>query len=403
MFSLPQQVINLLEKLEAAGFEAFIVGGCVRDLLLGIPPTDYDITTSATPDEMLEVFKENRVIKTGLKHGTLTVIRDNRPFEITTYRIDADYTDNRHPDKVIFTRSLKEDLARRDFTVNAMAYHPKTGLIDEFGGKKDLKNKLIRTVGDADKRFSEDALRIMRGIRFCSVLDFDMEEKTADAIIKNKNLLANVSRERICCELIKLLCGANAGNYLNAFAKVFNVILPEAAHNISNPNRTKIISSLPRVPHLRLTELFDDADTCVTALKRLRLDNSTINKTAKLVKYRNLEIEAIKSSIKKCLNTLSEESFFELIELQRAEGIIKNDKYSILYQLANKIKSNNECYSLNTLAISGKDLLGLGIKSGAEIGCLLNLLLDAVINEKAENEKTALLNYLKEYRQLHNQ
>lgn len=403
MFSLPTQVNSILNKLNSAGFEAYIVGGCVRDLLLGITPTDYDITTSATPDEMLEIFKENRIIETGIKHGTLTVIEDDMPFEITTYRIDDDYTDNRHPNAVVFTRSLSKDLARRDFTVNAMAYHPKKGITDNFDGIVDLKSKLIRTVGNPNERFLEDALRIMRGIRFASVLDFDIEEKTADAIIQNKNLLKNVSNERICSEFIKLLCGKNAGKYLKAFAEVVNVILPEAAQNISKSNFSKTINSLPSLPHIRLAAVLSDADVAVSALKRLRLDNATINKIQKLLKHRYLKINPNKSCIKKHFNMLTSESFFELITLQRADGLLTDDEYNKLTLLANKIIDNNECYSLSALAVTGNDLLSLGMKSGADIGSSLEFLLDAVINEKVKNQKDDLINYLSKNKKIQNQ
>lgn len=402
MFRLPIQVNSILNKLNLAGFEAYIVGGCVRDLLLGITPTDYDITTSATPNEMLELFKENRIIETGLKHGTLTVIEEGMPFEITTYRIDDDYTDNRHPNTVVFTRSLSLDLARRDFTINAMAYHPEKGITDKFDGIGDLKNKLVRTVGDPDERFLEDALRIMRGIRFASVLDFNIEEKTADAIIKNKDLLKNVSNERICSEFIKLLCGENAGKYLIAFAEVINVILPEATQNILKSGFFKTINTLPRIPHIRLAALLSDADVATSALKRLRLDNATISKIQKLLKYRNLKISPDKSSIKKHFNILTSESFFELIKLQRADGMLTDDEYNALTLLANKIIDGNECYSLGALAVTGKDLLNLGMKSGADIGNALDFLLNSVMDEKVKNQKNDLINYLSENQKTQN-
>ena len=207
---LPEKVKKIISMLEDSGFEAFAVGGCVRDSLLGKEPTDYDITTSALPEETKEVFKNEHIIETGIKHGTVTVLMESEPFEITTFRIDKDYLDNRRPEKVLFTRSLEEDLARRDFTINAMAYSEKTGLIDVFGGASDLEHGIIRTVGDANARFNEDALRIMRALRFSSVLGFEIEEKTAFSVFKNRKLLKNISAERIFSELKKLICGKDA-------------------------------------------------------------------------------------------------------------------------------------------------------------------------------------------------
>ena len=204
---LPDNVKKAISMLESEGFEAYAVGGCVRDSLLGKIPTDYDVTTSALPEETKQVFKNEHVIETGIKHGTVTVLIEHQPIEITTFRIDKDYSDNRHPEKVEFTRSLKEDLARRDFTVNALAYSEKTGIIDVFGGISDLEHGIIRTVGDADTRFSEDALRIMRALRFSSVLGVEIEEKTALSLHKNRGLLNNISEERLSSELNKLLCG----------------------------------------------------------------------------------------------------------------------------------------------------------------------------------------------------
>ncbi|MBS7361095.1 MAG: tRNA nucleotidyltransferase, partial [Oscillospiraceae bacterium] len=223
---LPPNVKKAISLLESAGFEACAVGGCVRDSLLRKTPDDWDITTSASPEQMKEVFSSFHCIETGIRHGTLTAVIGS-PLEITTFRLDGEYEDNRHPKSVEFTSDLSADLARRDFTVNAMAYSPSQGLSDPFGGQEDLKNHIIRCVGEADRRFNEDALRILRGLRFASVLDFEIEDKTAESIHKNKVLLKNISVERISKELMRLICGAGAHRVLSGFADVLFEIMPE--------------------------------------------------------------------------------------------------------------------------------------------------------------------------------
>ena len=227
MIKLPTNVLLAISMLEKAGYEAFAVGGAVRDSLLGKEASDFDITTSAFPHETKKVFEGFNVIETGIKHGTVTVIFDGEPLEITTYRIDGEYADNRHPSEVTFTKNVEDDLARRDFTINAMAFNPVRGLVDPFGGAEDLKNGIIRTVGDGEKRFSEDALRILRCIRFASVLGFNIEEKTAVNAKKMVSLLDNVSAERIFVELKKLICGKNAGRILLEFPEIITKIVPE--------------------------------------------------------------------------------------------------------------------------------------------------------------------------------
>ncbi|MBQ4122015.1 MAG: hypothetical protein IJD35_08370, partial [Clostridia bacterium] len=218
---------TLLEQLNQNGYEAFVVGGCVRDMLMGITPHDYDITTSATPDEVKRVFENYHVIETGLKHGTVTVMVNGEPVEITTYRIESTYSDSRHPDGVMFTRSLTEDLARRDFTVNAIAYNPTVGIVDPFDGQQDIQKKILRCVGIPHERFSEDALRILRLLRFASVLGFEIEAETADAAFCLKKKLVHVSAERIQVELCKLLCGKGAGKVLVEYCEILSAVIPE--------------------------------------------------------------------------------------------------------------------------------------------------------------------------------
>ena len=267
---LPAGVSRALTMLESAGFEAFIVGGCVRDALRGITPKDYDITTSALPEETKSVFRDWRVIETGIQHGTITVVMDGMPLEITTYRTEGTYSDNRHPDSVSFTASLREDVARRDFTMNAIAYSPTRGMIDHFGGAEDIRRGIIRCVGDPATRFREDALRMMRGIRFASVLGFAIEKNTAAAIHENKERIPTVSAERIRVELTKLLCGANVKNVLMDWWDVIGTVIPEILpmHGFDQKTPYHIydvwehtavaVSNIPPDPHLRLCALLHD-------------------------------------------------------------------------------------------------------------------------------------------------
>ena len=439
MFVLPSQVEFALNKLNAAGYEAFIVGGCVRDILRGVAPSDYDITTSAEPEQTKAVFSGGRIIETGLKHGTVTLLKEDTPLEITTYRIDGDYTDNRRPDSVIFTKTLTEDLARRDFTVNAMAYSPKTGITDAFGGEDDLKNGIIRCVGDADRRFNEDALRIMRALRFASVLGFEIEEETKKSIFKNKNLLKNISAERIATELIKLLSGKNARSVIVDYFEVLEVILPEISgmkgfdqknrwHVYDILNHTAlVVEKSPATPVLRLVALLHDCGkvdsfsmdergvghfyghpevSCKkakTALARLKLDNATTAFVLTLIKYHDTPVEPTKPAVKGLLKLLGADLFFSLMDIKRADNLAQNLKLTKdelktidnIESIAKEIIKNKECFSLKDLAVKGNDLINIGIPEGSELGKKLEFLLDAVINERVENKKEALLKLLK--------
>lgn len=226
---MPQGAKKILDTLGRNGFEAYIVGGCVRDSLLGSKPNDWDITTNALPEQIAACFPEHTLVLNGIRHGTVGIVEDGVLFEATTYRVDGTYSDNRRPDSVAFTPRLEEDLCRRDFTVNAMAYNERDGLIDCFGGRSDLNKRLIRCVGEPEKRFEEDALRILRALRFASKLDFAIEKKTANAVLKEKDRLLNIANERIAKELLSLLCGQGAGRVLREFPQVFFVFLPELA------------------------------------------------------------------------------------------------------------------------------------------------------------------------------
>lgn len=439
MFVLPSQVEFALNKLERAGYEAYIVGGCVRDILRGETPSDYDITTSAEPEQTKVVFSGERIIETGLKHGTVTLLKEDTPLEITTYRIDGDYTDNRRPDSVRFTKTLTEDLARRDFTVNAMAYSPKTGITDAFGGEEDLKKGIIRCVGDANRRFNEDALRIMRAIRFASVLDFEIEQKTKESIFKNKNLLKNISVERIAVELLKLLSGKNARKVILDYFEVLEVILPEISgmkgfdqksrwHVYDILNHTALaVEKSPETLVLRLAALLHDCgkvdsftvdergvghfyghpevsyEKAKTALARLKFDNATTAAVLTLIKYHDMPIEPTKPAVKKVLKLLGADLFFKLLDIKRADNLAQNLELTKdvlktidnIENIAKEIIKNNECFCLKTLAVTGADLINIGIPTGKELGEKLEFLLDAVINERAENKKEELLKLLK--------
>ncbi len=435
MVKLPEYAERVIDALEKAGFEAYVVGGFVRDMLTGRKSGDIDITTNALPEEMKRVFSDYRLIETGIKHGTVTVLIDHIPVEVTTYRIDKGYTDGRHPDSVAFTRSLTEDLARRDFTVNAMAYNPKSGIVDPFGGRQDIESKTLRCVGSPEKRFTEDSLRILRGLRFSCTLGFALEENTAKASIACRSLLKNVSAERIFTELSKMLCGENIKEVLLNYTEIFEEILPELRgmkgfdqknfHHIYDilTHTAVAVESIDPIPHLRFAALFHDSgktdcftidsggvghfyghpristDKAEKALTRLKSDSFTKNRVMSLIKLHDTPIEPTQSVIKKKLNKYGEEMFFELIKLQRADNMgiapefqFRQKTYTQIENIAREILNSQQCFSLKDLAVNGNDLAELGLK-GKEIGSALKLLLEAVIDSKAENSKESLIEY----------
>lgn len=429
---IPDEALYIIDRLTAAGFDAYCVGGCVRDLIMGLEANDYDITTSATCEEVKECFADKKIIETGIKHGTVTVLINSKPFEITTYRIESTYSDNRHPDRVIFTRSLKEDLARRDFTVNSIAYNKKDGFVDPFGGRKDIERKIIRAVGDPKKRFEEDSLRILRGIRFASTLGFTVEEETKRAMLEKRHLIKNISAERIFTELSKMLCGKNIKNALLEFAPVIGEILPEInamqgfdQHNFHHiydvlTHTAVVVESTRPVLHLRLAALFHDvskpfcfsldengvghfyghpsesAEIAEERLSQLRCDNKTKESVIRLIKAHDAPIEESEKIIKRRLASMGRELFFDLIELKRAdtaglapEYAVRNAHFDRLEAIANEILEKEECFSLKHLAVNGKDMLLLGLK-GREIGSMLDMLLEAVIDGRVENDEEEL-------------
>lgn len=433
MLCLPNPVKNVLYRLNRAGFEAYIVGGCVRDHLLGQVPNDYDVTTSALPEEIKQVFASETVIETGLKHGTITVLVDEMSIEITTYRIDLSYSDHRHPDAVQFTSSLQEDLARRDFTINAIAYSDSSGLYDPWNGAEDIAHKIIRCVGQADKRFQEDSLRMMRALRFSSVLGFPLEQRTKDAIASNASLLTYASAERLSSELVKLLCGEKADSVLSQFNQVLGVVIPELLwmDSFLLDHIAKTVVYVPREPVLRLAAFLhhigdgnthalagateentqnSSAQTADCILKRLKFDNKTRTAVVMLIQNQSMKIKTDAVSVKRAMNQLTPDGFFALLALRRADHLAATScfqtskdlnvlqtqamDYEVLYQIGQNILAQGECYSLSSLSVSGTDLIQIGMKPGKEIGSSLRFLLDAVIDGKVPNEKDALLYFL---------
>lgn len=432
--NVPKQVNEVLKALEEAGFEGYIVGGCVRDSIMGKTPKDYDVTTSALPEETMRVFKDYHVIETGLKHGTVTVMVDGEPIEITTYRIDENYVDNRHPESVRFTRSLEEDMARRDFTMNAIAYNPGRGIVDCCGGIEDIKRGVIRAVGDGNKRFEEDALRIMRALRFSSETGFAIEEATIEAARNHKELLNNISAERIRVELVKLLCGKDVRRVLMEYTDILAIILPELAemkgfdqcngyHIYDVLEHTAVaVENTPAEPVLRLSALLHDTGKPETffedcsgvghfyghnlaskriageLLEKLKFDNDTKERVILLVDKHDLQIKADVKAVKRALNKLGEENFYDLIKLARADNRAQNpilakrqEHYDNLVSIAGEIIAAEECFSLKHLAVNGRDLMEIGFSQGPVIGEVLEKLLDAVISEEIENKKEELL------------
>ena len=431
---LPIKVKQIIKTLQEHGYEAYAVGGCVRDSILGRIPDDWDITTSATPLETKALFP--RTFDTGIEHGTITVLIDKDAFEVTTYRVDGKYEDSRHPSEVTFTRCLSEDLLRRDFTINAMAYNDEEGLVDIFGGMQDLQNKVIRCVGDATSRFGEDALRILRAVRFAAQLGFAIEEETKKGIQELAPTLANISAERIQVELIKMLISPNPSLLQTAYELgITNVILPEFDAMMQttqeNPHHKysvgehviKAIEGVRADKVLRLAMLFHDiakprtktmdekgiahffghdesgVEITKQIMKRLKFDNDTTNKVVKLVLYHDYRMPAKARNVRKAMNKIGEELFPYYLEVRQADTLAQSD-----YQLEEKLQNiedvricyqgiveRQECVSLRTLAITGSDLIESGMKPGKEIGDILNKLLEIVIENPENNTKEKLL------------
>ena len=392
--ALPDNVRIVLDTLHDAGFEGYIVGGCVRDALRGVEPHDYDVTTNALPSDTLRIFRDFRVIETGLKHGTVTVISDNAPIEITTFRIDGEYRDNRHPDCVRFTPRLADDLERRDFTVNAMAYSPQHGLVDLFGGVDHLANRVITCVGSPDLRFNEDGLRIMRALRFASVLDFDIAPDTARAILDHRLLLRGISRERIFSELIRLVCGTAAGRVVGDFADVLCVVIPGLTPDDIAAS-VGAYAHCPALPALRLALLLHSLspDDAALALRELRCDNHTVKAVSALLGSCDRPLSDDRICARRLAHDLGFELGFMLLELQLSLFSAQKDYCATLRNLSallGRVRDDGDCISLSSLAVRGNDLIAAGL-SGCAVGRALELLLDMVICDRLPNEREALL------------
>lgn len=438
---LPKKVQNIIETIENAGYEAFAVGGCIRDSILEREPNDWDITTSAKPEIIKSLFL--RTIDTGLEHGTVTVMMEKEGFEVTTYRIDGEYEDHRHPSEVIFTENLKEDLKRRDFTINAMAYNERCGLVDVFGGMEDIEKKRIRAVGCAKDRFMEDALRILRAIRFSAQLGYEIEEETRGAICELAPTLEKISKERIQVELVKLLTSSHPDTMRVAYETgVTKVILPEFdkcmeteqnhPHHKYNVGE-HILHTLIFVPnekHLRIAMFLHDigksetiqidekgithfhthakvgARIAVSILKRLKFDNTTIRKVEKLVEYHDYGNGVVPNEkiVRRAMFIIGEEYFPDLFYIREADIYGQSDykreeKLYILKQWKDcyqTVLNKKQCVSMKGLAITGKELIDLGVAPGKQMGEMLQYLLEYVLDNPEKNDKESLIQLLKE-------
>lgn len=441
MINLPEKVKLIIQRITDAGYEAYAVGGCIRDSLLERTPDDWDITTSATPYQVKSVF--GHTIDTGIKHGTVTVMMDGEGFEVTTYRIDGKYEDSRHPSEVTFTPCLEEDLRRRDFTINAMAYNDKAGLVDIFEGAEDLEKKRIRCVGNPMERFSEDALRIMRGVRFSAQLGYVIEDQTKNAIKRLAPDLAKISAERIQVELVKLVVSPHPDYLRTAYELgITKVVLPEFdvcmetgqnhPHHCYSVGEHILVSMKAIAPQkvLRLAMLFHDIgkpETISTdevgidhfhghpvrseeiskrVLRRLKFDNSTVDQVAALVRYHDYHVEPSRKGVRRAIMKVGEDIFPLLLQVKAADLAAQSDyqweekkehleKIRMLYE---EVISRKQCVSLKMLAVSGKDLMEqIGMTPGKQIGEVLHYLLDLVVEEPSRNQKDVLIKEAEHY------
>jgi len=383
MYNIPDEITTALKILGKNGFEAYLVGGCVRDFILKRICHDYDITTNALPEQVIEIFSEYKTIPTGIKHGTVTVIIKKFQIEITTYRKDSKYSDNRHPDSVEFTLSLREDLVRRDFSMNALAMDINQNIIDLYNGREDMKNKLIACIENPDKRFDEDALRILRALRFASQLGFRIESATSESIHRNAYKLKNISSERINTEIEKLLNGINPYDILREYQDVIKVFMPEYIYNDC------ILKKDVCSPLMKRCAFFMNINPVYDIMKRLKYSNKDINETVTVIKYFNADIYS-KPALKILMKNIGIALAYTLVNFRCACG----EDTDYLRRMLDEILDNNECYMISQLEINGKDLIRMGI-SGVKIGKILDILLDNVIYEKILNKKSVLEDFVK--------
>ncbi|MBO6242059.1 MAG: CCA tRNA nucleotidyltransferase [Butyrivibrio sp.] len=430
---LPDNVKMILDRLHRAGYEAYAVGGCVRDSILGRVPGDWDITTNALPEDTKKLFK--RTIDTGIEHGTVTVMVDKEGYEVTTYRIDGKYEDSRHPSEVTFTKSLTEDMKRRDFTINAMAYNEEEGLIDRFGGLEDIKERVIRCVGNPKERFSEDALRIMRAVRFSAQLDYRIENETREAITELAETLNKISAERIQTELVKLLLSDHPEKLMTAYELgITKVIMPEFDKCMDTPQNNphhmynvgehivKSVQNIRADKLLRLTMLMHDmgkADTISidndgichfyghakvsediagNIFKRLKFDRDTMDRACNLIRYHDDRFPATPRNVRRAMNRIGND-FPLYIEVRYADTLAqsqfaRDEKLKLIddtFNLYQEIIEKKEAVTIKDLAVNGKDLMGAGVSQGKEIGRVLKAMLEDVLDDPGHNSKDYLL------------
>lgn len=439
---LPKNVKTIIKILNTHNYEAFIVGGCVRDSVIGLTPHDWDICTNAKPEEIKKCFENFNTFDSGIKHGTISVVLDGEVFEVTTYRIDGTYSDNRRPDSVTFTSDITQDLARRDFTINAMAYNEKRGLIDPYGGRNDLSDKIIKCVGNPDFRFNEDALRIIRALRFASVYNFEIDDESAKSIHKNADLLNNIAVERISVELNKLLSGNGAEKILNNYRDVIAVFIPEIKPMFDYNQHTKhhnrdlwhhityAVKSIDNSPLLRMSMLLHDigkpkackrdedgtchfkghpkysAEMAENILRRLKYSNDFIETCITLIKYHDVRFSGSKRQLRHVMSAIGDKNVELLLKIQRADIMAQSDykhkekleKLDLACQTYKEILADKDCFTLKQLKINGNDIKNLGLSEGIKIGKILKILLGLVIEDKIENEKSALIKKAEEIR-----
>lgn len=433
---IPNEVRSIINMLNDSNHKAYVVGGAVRDSILGREVHDWDICTSATPDEMMTVFKDLRVIKTGLQHGTITVLINDMPIEVTTFRIDGEYSDNRRPDNVAFTDDLTEDLRRRDFTMNAIAYNPTTGIVDPFDGIGDIEEKVIVCVGSAKDRFNEDALRILRALRFAGQLNFTLDSDITKEIKNLYRLLSNISMERINSEFCKIMQTDMINVIVLQYPELSKLLIPELedmrGFNQNNPyhefdvlyhTMMALRRSGTKDLIIRLSILFHDigkpfsyqdgddgyrhfkghgrisAEIAGKIMTRMKFDNDTRDKVVELIYYHDATFQVGKKYVKRWLNKIGEDQLRRLLILRRADIMghklnyekSRIDKVNKMESVLDEVKKDNECFSLKDLAVNGNDLIQLGYKPGKELGNVLHKLLDEVIDGNANNDKDELL------------
>ena len=432
--NLPEHVSSLLGRLRSAGFTAYAVGGCVRDTLMGHEPKDWDICTSALPEQMKEVFAGEHLLETGLKHGTLTVVLDHVPYEITTYRVDGEYTDHRHPDSVSFVDRIEQDLSRRDFTVNAMACDLSGRVLDLFEGRRDLERKIIRCVGNPALRFDEDALRVLRALRFASVLDFSIDSATDRAIREAYPALEKVPAERIRVELLKMLCGPGVGRILREYPEVITFLIPclkpAVGYDQENPHHlytvwehtVRAVEGVPPDPELRFTMLLHDSGKPFTrttdvrgighyaghpavsarlaseVMERLRFDRAMAGQVRILVEAHDIPLSTERKMLLRRLNQFGEDNLRKLFRIHLADRLATGTRnpdharehFQDLNDALDALLAEKPCFTLKDLQIRGNDLTERGYQ-GKQVGEALNRLLDLVLEERLPNERQALL------------